>query len=171
MLHHRYKFRLAPSVAKDENVVSCDSKNDENDQLIQRRKHRNFEYPNVNDLCNWKRQENDEQPTHSQVQTPEMEPDINKHEKNGKYRPFNVILHYFVEAESVKHHGVSMSMNSREEFQVSKFDCIADFDLEVSHKLDLLIIPVTKLIESIVDRFSVFEILTISVLEWTSKQE
>ena len=62
-------------------------------------------------------------------------------------------------------------MNSWEMTLVSKLDCIADFDLEVSHKLDLLIIPVTELAISIINWFSVFEELTISVLKWTSKQE
>ena len=62
-------------------------------------------------------------------------------------------------------------MNSWEMTLVSKLDCIADFDLEVSHKLDLLIIPVTELAVSIINWLSVFEELTISVLKWTSKQE
>ena len=62
-------------------------------------------------------------------------------------------------------------MNSWEMALVSKLDCIADFDLEVSHKLDLLIIPVTELVVSFINWFSIFEILTISVLKWTSKQE
>ena len=100
-----------------------------------------------------------------------MEPHINKHEKDGKDRPFNVILHYFVKAESVKHHRVSVSMNTWKMALVSKLDCVADFYLEVSHKLDLLIISITELGVSIINWFSIFEILTISVLKWTSKQE
>ena len=48
-------------------------------------------------------------------------------------------------------------MNSWEMALVSKLDCIADFYLEVSHKLDLLIIPVTELAVSIINRFSIFE--------------
>ena len=62
-------------------------------------------------------------------------------------------------------------MNTWEMTLVSKLDCIADFDLEVSHKLDLLIIPVTEFAVSIINWFSIFEKLTIFVLKWTSKQE
>ena len=62
-------------------------------------------------------------------------------------------------------------MNTWKMALVSKLDCVADFYLEVSHKLDLLIIPVTELAVSFINWFSIFEILTISVLKWTSKQE
>ena len=100
-----------------------------------------------------------------------MEPDVNQHEKDREHRPLDVLLHDLVEAESMQHHRVGVSVNGREEFLVAKLDSIADFDLEVSHKFDLLVVPVAELVVALVDRLAILEELTVAVLERTSEEE
>ena len=62
-------------------------------------------------------------------------------------------------------------MNGREEFLVTKLDGIADFDLEVSHKFDLLVVPIAELVIALVDRLAILEELTVAVLKRTSEEE
>ena len=100
-----------------------------------------------------------------------MEPDVNQHEKDREHRPLDVLLHDLVEAESMQHHRVGVSVNGREEFLVAKLDSIADFDLEVSHKFDLLVVPIAELVIALVDRLAILEELTVAVLKRTSEEE
>ena len=100
-----------------------------------------------------------------------MEPDVDKHEQDRENGPLNVLLHNLVEAESMQYHGISVPVDSREEFLVAKLDGIADFDLEVGHKFNLLVVPIAEFIIALVDRLTVFEELSVAVLEGTSEQE
>ena len=54
---------------------------------------------------------------------------------------------------------------------VAKLDGITDFDLEVGHKFNLLVVPIAEFIIALVDRLTVFEELSVAVLEGTSEQE
>ena len=102
---------LAVSVAVNEDVVGCDSKDNENSQLIERCVHRDLKNARVDEVSHWERHEDHQHREGSNKKTAKVEPDVAEDEEETEGCVSYVTLNCFLKDDIVDETAPDLSLH------------------------------------------------------------